>query len=151
MTKNVGTSLYLELRNGSRTAQVLIVPPVRNPLVDTHEPMRVLTRQISSANPRRSWRFYTSPARIDSLPTDDLTVASWSAVPLIEDISPFISGFAVGGWSLYTSPLAVGMSTDDLSEVSAGNTPNALIRRVLRARAEAGFEESLFATEPATV
>lgn len=146
MTKNVGTSLYLELRNSYRTAQVLIVPPVKNPLADTHEPLRILTRQISSSSPRRSWRFYTSPARIDALPTDDVTVASWSVVPLIQDIAPFLAGFSAGGWAIYQTPLAVEMSTDDLAEVSAGNTPNALIRRILRSRSEAGYEESLFLT-----
>jgi hypothetical protein len=148
MTKAVSSALYVELRNSTRTAQVLIIPPVKNPLADNHEPMRVLTRQISFANPRRAWRFYTSPARIDALPTEDLTVASWSAVPLIEDITSFLVGFSHGGWELYKSFLTVEMSTDDIAEVSASNTPNALIRRVLRSRIEAGFEEALFA-EPA--
>ena len=144
MTKNVGTSLYLELRNSYRTAQVLIVPPVKNPLAESHEPMRVLTRQISSTSPRRSWRFYTSPARIDALPTEDVTVASLSVLPLINDIAPFLSGFSNGGWELYKTPLAVQMSTDDIAEVASGNTPNALLRRVLRSRQEAGYDESLF-------
>jgi hypothetical protein len=144
MTKTTGVALYLELRFSSRTAQVIIVPPVKNPLADSHEPLRILTRQISLASPRKAWRFYTSPARIDGLPTDSVQIATWSAVPLIEDIAPFLSGFSSAGWSIYKTPIAVEMSTDDLSDVSGSNTPNALIRRILRARTEAGYEETLF-------
>lgn len=150
MTKTTGVALYLELRNSSRTAQVIVVPPVKNPLADSHEPLRILTRQISYVSPRKAWKFYTSPARIDGLPTDNLQIASWSAVPLIEDISPFLAGFASAGWSVYKNPLAIEMSTDDLSDVTGSNTPNALIRRILRARTEAGYEESLFENLEAT-
>lgn len=150
MTKTVGTALYIEFRSSSRTAQVIIVPPVKNPLADSHEPMRVLTRQISHVSPRKAWRFYTSPARIDALPTDNISVASWSAAPLIEDISPFLTGFAASGWGIYKEPVAVEMSTDDLADVTGSNTPNALIRRILRARTEAGYEEALFASPETT-
>lgn len=150
MTKTIGQALYFELRSHTRTAQVLVVPPVKNPLADNHEPLRILTRQISHANPRRAWRFYSSPARLDGLPTTDTTLAAWSAVPLIEDIAPFLSSFATSGWELYQKPVTVEMSTDDLAEVSASNTPNALIRRVLRARGEAGYEEALFASPDPT-
>lgn len=146
MTKTIGTALYLEFRNSTRTAQVIIVPPVKNPLADNHEPMRVLTRQISNISPRKAWRFYTAPARIDALPTDNISVATWTAAPLIEDISPFLTGFANAGWSLYKTPVAVEMSTDDIADVTGSSTPNALIRRILRARVEAGYEEALFET-----
>lgn len=144
MTKTPGTALYLEFRNSSRTAQVIIVPPVKNPLADSFEPLRVLTRQISHVSPRKSWRFYTSPARIDGLPTDNIQVASWTSAPLIEDISSFLAGFASAGWAVYKTPVAIEMSNDDLADVTGSNTPNALIRRILRARVEAGYEESLF-------
>lgn len=146
MTKTVGTSLYIEFRNPHFTTQVIIVPPVKNPVADTHEPMRVLTRRISHTSPRKAWRFYTSPARLDGLPTDNLRVATWSAIPLIDDISSFLVGFTAGGWSIYKQPVAVELSTDDLADVNANSTPNALIRRILRARIEAGYEEALFAS-----
>lgn len=151
MTKTTGTALYIELRSSYRTAQVILVPPVKNPVADTHEPMRILTRQISEVSPRKAWRFYTSPARIDALPTDNLSVATWSAAPLIEDITPFLTGFSAAGWAIYKTPVAVDMSTDDLSDVNASNTPNALIRRILRARVEAGYDEALFASSESSI
>lgn len=150
MTKTTGQALYVELRSATRTAQVILVPPVKNPLADSYEPLRILTRQISYANPRRSWRFYTSPTRLDGVPTTDTRLATWSAVPLIEDITPFLTGFANAGWEVYQKPVVVEMSTDDLAEVSSSNTPTALIRRILRARTEAGYSEELFET-PETV
>lgn len=146
--KSVGTALYMELRKHSHTAQILLIPSLQNPVASKQEPMRLLTRQISSVNPRRAWRFYTSSVRHEELPTDSLEVATNAVVDYVKDIEAYIAGFASGGWALYQQPIAVEMSTDDLTDVAGANTPNALIRRVLRARAEAGFEESLYAETP---
>lgn len=145
-SKKVGSALYLEMRKHSNTAQVIVLPPVHNPVTAKDEPMRLLTRQISAINPRRAWRFYTSPIRTENMPTDSVTVATQSVIPYINDIAPYVSGFMSGGWEIYKSPVAVEMSTDDVTEVASGNTPNALIRRIQRTRVEAGFDEALFTT-----
>jgi len=145
-SKKVGSVLYIEMRKHSHTAQVIVLPPVHNPVNAKDEPMRLLTRQISVANPRRSWRFYTSTIRTENMPTDSISVAALSVVPLINDIAPYVSGFISGGWEVYKNPVAVEMSTDDITEVASGNTPSALIRRIQRTRVEAGYEEALFTT-----
>jgi hypothetical protein len=149
--KAVGTALYIELRKHSNTAQILIVPSLQNPVASQQEPLRLLTRQISSVNPRRAWRFYTSTVRHEALPTESLEVATNAVIGYMKDIEAYIAGFSMGGWEMYQTPLAVEMSTDDLTDISGGNTPNALIRRVLRSRAEAGYEESLIAETPIEV
>ena len=137
-------ALYLELRRENNTSQVLLIPQVTNPSKGKTQKSKLITRQISSANPRRSWRYYSFKTVPLLEPTADSVRALVDAQPLIGEIGPFLAGYSAGGWKLVYQPLAVDMSTDDLNDVWDANTPNALMRRVLKARSEAGFPEALF-------
>jgi hypothetical protein len=150
MSKTVANVLYIELRRNSNTAQIVVVPPVLHPIRGTNTPAHILTRQISVKNPRRMWNFYASPEKINvprsgaGIGRDETII---DAGLYVNDFAPYFSGFSSGGWVLYKKPVAVGMSLDDLEDVIKGDTPNALLRRVLRVREEAGYEEALFASE----
>ncbi|MGL4998165.1 MAG: hypothetical protein ACRC5T_04290 [Cetobacterium sp.] len=146
MSKTIGSALYLELRRGTGTAQVLVTPTLAHPVRGTTIPVNVLTRQISSTNPRRGWKFYTTD--FSDFPTG-LTPneATAHTGKYINDITAYFLGLASGGWTLYESPLSVEMSLDDLEEIITTETPNALLRRMMRVRAEAGFMDELFASE----
>ena len=137
-------ALYLELRRDNNTSQVLLIPQVTNPSKGKTQKSKLITRQISSHNPRRSWRYYSFKSVPLLEPSADPMRSLVDAQPLTSEIGPFLSGYSAGGWKLIYQPLAVEMSSDDLNDVWDANTPNALMRRVLKARAEAGFPEALF-------
>lgn len=144
MSKAVATALYLEFRRENHTAQVILTPPVHNAVADKFENASVLNRQISDENPRRPWKFYSSENSSDLGFATSVEDATTRSLPILNELSSFFAGFVAGGWVLYQTPIAVDMSQDDLNDVSARETPNALIRRILKARAEAGFSEDLW-------
>jgi len=144
--KNLAYALYIELRKYASTAQIIVMPPIYNPVTDSQEPARMLTRQISSANPRRSWRFYSSKVRSETMPTNDLTLATSVVTPTLDELMPYFKGFSVGGWEAYKSPIAVGISFEDLDDVSKSSTPSAFMRRLNKVRVEAGYDEKLFSS-----
>lgn len=148
MSKTVANVLYIELRRGTNTAQIVVAPPVQHPVRGTVTPAHILTRQISVKNPRRMWNFYASPTVISApIPTLGLDKVIEQSAAYVNDFAPYFSGFASGGWALYKAPVAVGMSLDDLEDVIKGDTPAALLRRVLRVRSDAGYDDALFSAE----
>lgn len=146
MTKAIAKALYVELRKSHNTAQVLIVPPIRIEATGSPDSMRVLSRQISSTHPRRSWRFYKSPVPTEVYSTEDLATAVHQTIPFVQDIEHYFRGFKNAGWDVYQTPLSVEITYDDVKEVKEGSTPQALMRRLNRARIGAGYSEELFAT-----
>jgi hypothetical protein len=149
--KSVAKSLYLEFRRENHTAQVILTPPTNDPVSGKFESAHVLNRQISDANPRRPWKFYTSDNPSDLGFASTLEEGAQRSLPIVNELSSFFSGFYAGGWKLYQTPLVIEMSQDDLTSIASKETPNALLRRVLRARTEAGFSEDLWdALVPAT-
>lgn len=137
-------ALYLELRRDNHTSQVLLIPQVHNAVKGKTQKSKLITRQISSYNPRRSWRYYSFKTVPLLEPVADWSRSLTDVHPLMAEITPFFSGYSAGGWKLAYQPLAVEMSADDINDVWDANTPNALLRRVLKARKEAGFPEALF-------
>lgn len=144
MSKAVSTALYLEFRRENHTAQVIMTPPIYNSVADKYEPARVLNRQISDENPRRPWKIYQAEnsADLGFAPTPENGIER--ALPILNELSSFFAGFVSGGWVLYQVPLTIEMSQDDLNDLSSKETPNALIRRVLKARSEAKFSDDLW-------
>lgn len=144
VSKSVAKSLYLEFRRENHTAQVILTPPTNNPVSGKFESAHVLNRQISDANPRRPWKFYTSDNPSDLGLAATMEDGAKRSLPIVNELSSFFSGFYAGGWALYQTPLVIEMSQDDLTAIASKETPNALIRRVIRARTEAGFSDSLW-------
>ena len=144
MTKAVAKALYIEMRKYSNTAQVLILPPMKTNSLGEATPMRILSRQISTSHPRRSWRFYKSSVSSEIYETEDIDVAVTQTIPFIRDIEHYFRGFKNAGWEVYKTPLAVEATYEDLKDVKEGNTPQALMRRLNRARVGAGYSEELF-------
>lgn len=150
MTKAVGKALYLELRKGYRTAQIIVIPGFAESSTSPSVPMQVLTRQISATHPRKSWKFYSSNVPTNIYKTDEVQLGISQTVPFMQDIEHYFRGFADANWDLYKAPVAVELTYDDIREVSTHNTPQAFMRRLNRARVGAGYDESLFTTESTT-
>lgn len=144
MSKSLGTALYIELRRGVETSQVIISPQIYNPVLDKTQKSTVITRQISAENPKRSWRYYELKKTPIIEKSEDIerTVANIS--PLLQEISPFLVGYVSGGWKLFEKPIAVEMSVQDFDDLSHNKTPAAMLRRLIRARSEAGYPEEFF-------
>jgi hypothetical protein len=150
MTKSIAKALYLELRKGYRTAQIIVIPGFAETSTTPSNPMQVLTRQISEAHPRKSWRFYSSNVPTNIYKTDEVQLGISQTVPFIQDIEHYFRGFADANWDLYKSPIAIELTYDDVREVSTHNTPQAFMRRLNRARVGAGYDESLFTASEST-
>ena len=157
--KNVGYALYMETRLNEATSQAILIPSHHNEAKGTLEHAVVLTRQISEANPRRSWKYYKTSTTPELGKATDITDATSRSLSTLRELSPFFAGWSMGGWNFFeptpdnTSMLAIELSQDDLNDLGTEKTPQALIRRIMRSREEAGFPEDLFpvATPSATL
>ena len=143
-TNALATALYLELRRGTQTSQVIVTPQVYNPVTDKTQKGTIITRQISEINPKRSWRYYEFKNTPIVEKSEDVERTVSIIKPLLDEVSPFFVGYVSGGWELFQTPIAVELSTADLDDLADTKTPAALIRRLVRARSEAGFPEELF-------
>lgn len=146
MATLAGKALYMELRRGGSTTQALFVPQVTNPMNSQTQKAKGITRQISEAKQRASWRYMTSDSVAILEPTNELPRALANVVPFLEEIGSYVCGLADGQWKIVGTPVVVEMSAEDVNDVWEAKTPNALIRRALRARAEAGYPAELFTT-----
>lgn len=140
----LATALYLEMRRGTQTSQVIVTPQVYNPVTDKTQKGTIITRQISEANPKRSWRYYEFKNTPVLEKTSDVERTVSVIKPLLDEASPFFVGYVSGGWELFQTPIAVELSSADLDDLASTKTPAALIRRLVRARGEAGYPEELF-------
>ena len=144
--KVVGKALYLELRAGISTYQMLLTPdgissngrPV---------PATVYRRQISSAKPRRAWKTYSLPA---------LDLNAFGTYEVVEkDKALHIADSRVGymattlsqlksyGYTLYKQPLLIEVSQEDLESIRLSKTPYKILGRITRVRRTLGFGEYL--------
>ena len=146
MTKATSKALYIELRKYNNTAQIIVVPPMQVGASGVFDPMRLLSRQISTSHPRRAWRFYKSPTASEIHENPSLETATIQATPFIKDVEHYFRGFRRSGWDLYKTPVSVEMTYDDIKEIQEGNTPQAFMRRLTRARIGAEYSEELFET-----
>ena len=149
----IGKALYMELHRGSNTAQVIITPPVHNPVTDTRQKSVTMTRSTDPSVQRRAWRFYTSKVDVAVEQNADLSLLSVMDLiaPIAQEVGSLLAGYQTGGWMMYKKPLVVEMTTDDFMDISELKTPQALVRRIMRAREVGGYSESLYAgltTEP---
>lgn len=148
MAKLNQRAIYVEMTKDTRTSQVLLTPPSYNPTTDTMDQIRVMARKVSELHPKRSWKTYRTkkifevPSEPTVTPTLDMVIED--SVPYLKDISDFFLGYSAGGWEMRMHPLTVEMSYDDIRDVREGKTPAALMRRITRVRAEAGFPTSIY-------
>jgi len=149
-----GRALYLEFRRDGYTNQFIFTPEISDPVTKTVIPLGLLSRQISATNPRRQWRHRFSSVESTLDPSGRtflhlaVTQAVEQAAQRVDVFLSYINSMHLGGWTLYRQPLAVEVSAMDVADFAAQNTPNALIRRVDRARAEANFDKSYWDAAP---
>lgn len=150
MAKSVGVALYLEFRREENTQQFLFTPEVVSPESGKVVNMYFISRQVSAANPRRSWRFRECPtvskgdAYGNIAPISDPQAALAVAAERVEFVQSYLSSMESGGWTLYKMPLAIEMTGEDALKIEKRESPAALVRRLVNARAAADFDESFW-------
>lgn len=159
MDKNtvIGKALYLEFRRENYTLQMVLLPDSIDEL-GNYKPVSLMRRQISSYHPRKSWRFdspsYSTTPTLkeyavgadNTMNVLDLTTAKFVAKMNLQFIKPLLSQVHHQGWTLQNKPIAVEFSHEDRTLVEGKNTPQGLVRRILRSREVFGFDKELFTT-----
>jgi hypothetical protein len=154
----VGEALYLEFRKGVNTAQVIITPEALTS-AGVYVPTSTWRRQISQWSPRKQWSLYTPEGEVvrgrsenaklsGSLGIGNSAVGAYeysaeALLPLTTTLNNLINN----EWALFEKPIVVEFSEEDLANTINNETPQALIRRILRVRKEFGFPEELIAEE----
>lgn len=158
MDKNkvLGKALYLEFRRGAYTLQLVVTPEA----IDENgefRPTTLMRRQISEHHPRKSWRFDTAgnsqrTTRQSEVVTPegsfkqfDLAEGKFKAKEALQFVKPILSQVFHQGWELQKQPVAIEFSLEDLALIRENNTPQGLVRRILRSRDALGFDKNLFA------
>jgi len=160
----VGYALYTEFRKEGHTLQVIYTPESMLTKTDTtpsgkteiYVPSSIWRRQISEHTPRRPWRAYSQEWSVVNNRREyrvanngkaemlDLEKSKVYGVSGLLFMDRTFASLVEQGWSLYKEPIVVEYSKEDLIDTSEWNTPNALIRRILRARKALDFSDDLF-------
>ena len=158
---SAGKALYLEFRKQQYTYQMVVMPNTISMDGTTIIPATVLTRRISTWNPRRNWGF--SDNRRSRIVIDRDPVAGfvqYEAERAREIASELFKSLGLDStlnqlfhkeWTLFKTPLVVEYSYKDITTAQTSKTPNDLIRRIQRSREAAGWGESYFNEEEVAV
>jgi len=143
-TKVVGKALYLELRNGTQTYQMLLTPDGVSS-TGRAVPSTLYRRQISKSKPRRAWKTYSLPAlplnSFGIYETQSLDDAIQSANDRITYISTTINQLNSYSYKLYKKPILVEVAQEDLESIRLSKTPYKVLGRITRVRKTLGFGE----------
>jgi len=148
-TTVVGKALYLELRRGGYTTQVLMTPEAMN-LSGKLVPMTCYKRRISASEPRKSWKQvsagFTSEKDINTgtifqMSTDHAIATVANRLQFVDNL---FNQMISQGYTLYKSAIAVEVTHEDLDEIRMGKTPYKILGRITRCRRTLNFGEDLF-------
>jgi hypothetical protein len=147
-TKVIGKALYLEMRNGLHTMQLVMTPEgltTSNKLV----PMTVYRRRISKVQPRKTWKqisAHTAPEMNASgqIAQYSLEQAQLVAKDKLSFTDSIFNQLVMQGWTLFKQPIAVEVTPEDMDDVRLGKTPYKILGRITRCRRTLGFGEELF-------
>jgi hypothetical protein len=142
--KVVGKALYLELRAGTSTYQLLLTPDGISSN-GRAVPATVYRRQISSAKPRRAWKTYSLPAldlnAFGTYEVADKDKALQTADSRVGYLATTLSQLKSYSYVLYKQPLLIEVSQEDLESIRLSKTPYKILGRITRVRRTLGFGE----------
>jgi len=140
----VGKALYLELRTGLQTYQMLLTPDGISSN-GRAVPATMYRRQISSAKPRRAWKTYSLPSlslnAFGTYETVDKDNALQNADSRVGYMASTFSQLKSYGYTLYKQPLLIEVSQEDLESIRLSKTPYKILGRITRVRRTLGFGE----------
>jgi hypothetical protein len=147
MAKKPKYALYMEMTKDIRGAQLILTPPLTNLATETDIKTKVFARKISAVHPRRSWNTYNTRYHYQPEKSSytDLTIEA--TAPVLNNVNEILIGYVASGWKMTSEPIVVEMTYDDERDVEEGKAPAALVRRISRARAEAGYPSTVWKSE----
>lgn len=145
----VGKALYLELRNGNYTNQIIMMPEGVN-ANGSYVPTITYRRRISASTPRKTWRVMSSLFRSERNPDGQLVpLGREHALSTVTDRLGYNKGLfdqlAAGGYKIWKQPITVEVTKEDLVDAYNGKTPYKVIARITRSRKALNFGDALFA------
>lgn len=147
-TAVAGKALYLELRSGDYTTQLILTPEgftTSNKLV----PLTLYRRRISKVQPRKTWKQISanqspecdSMGKIAQYSIEQATLVARDKVSFTDSL---FNQLVNNGWVVYKQPIVVEVTPEDLDDVRLGKTPYKILGRITRCRRTLGFGEALF-------
>lgn len=144
----LATAVLLEHKDGAWTRQQILIPAVKFEGEWTRPMM--LQRYIASHSPRKQWRIYLGPSINFG---GDADKENPTLAQFMENIGRQIRYFSVGAHferaikdnNTRAVPYVLAdLSEADIREARGGKAPAALLRRIQRARVEAGYPEHAY-------
>jgi hypothetical protein len=144
--------LYIESKRSgtSNTYQAIVFPPLERTTVAGVQKKRsgVLWRSISTTHPRKKWRFMGNSQKHTEGTAANSYEAFASVRGPVKEYAELIRRYAPKyateySWGLVEKPLVVELSEEDIQNYFDKKTPNALIRRIMKARSTANYPELL--------
>lgn len=139
----LATAMLLEYKEGAWTKQQILIPSVK--VGDSWSRPLLLQRWIASHSPRKQWRIYRGPSVVfteENTLDDALSIAS-NALGYFSVTKHFAT--ALENQETRAIPVVLADLTEaDAHEALAGKAPSALLRRIQRARLEAGYPEHAY-------
>lgn len=148
-TTVVGKALYLEMRRGGYTTQVLMTPEAIT-LAGKVVPMTCYKRRISKLEPRKTWKQVSSMFSSEKDPvTGSLfmmnTEHALATVPnRLQFVDNLFNQMIGQGYTLFKEPITVEVTHDDLEDIRKSATPYKILGRITRCRRALNFGEALF-------
>lgn len=145
----VGKALYLELRRGRVTDQVLITPEGISE-TGRYVPMATYRRRVSESAPRKSWKQQCTLFRSEIHPDTNQLVQLGAeyALATVKDRVGYMTGLFEQlvslGYTVYRQPLAIEITPKDLDDVAKGKVPYSAMHRLNQSRLAAGFSAQVF-------
>jgi hypothetical protein len=151
----IGKALYLELvptdtSADSRITQILITPEAYDH-TGNFVGMALHSRTISPSSPRKQWRINFSDVNNKEVFDSRVLTGVGMSSPLAQELAvKMVARFEASlakqvsyKFVVRNRPIVVEVSALDLNEISKYSTPQALMRRLQKARVACGFPEKL--------
>lgn len=147
-----GSAVYAELRDGDNTIQMIFTPAFNHPDNGNYVTSRLIYRNGSLANARRSWRHEFSPGKRENLEPSTLSEMSSTKIRqmyTVNQVTPAASLIATAvsaNWKMYRTPLVFDLDAADLRQLAdiKDTTPSFILRRIPAIRNSAGFTDSVY-------
>jgi hypothetical protein len=144
----IGKALYLELRDGAVTQQVLFTPEGITS-GGKYVPLTTYRRRISATAPRKAWRQMTTMFMSERDPSGNLIqLGKEHALATVLDRVSYTEGLfnqlTNNDYRIHGKPITVEVTSDDLEDVRLGKTPYKVLGRITRSRRVLDFGEALF-------
>jgi hypothetical protein len=146
-TNAIGKAVYMEMRRGSQTTQMILMPEVS--VANRIVPMSLFRRNITSSSPRRAWRqsstAYKSTHNEGVFVQLDKELALATFDVRMRDFESVFKQLVSYGYTVYKQPIVVEITEQDAMDASNNKTPYKVLGRITRSRRALDFGESLFA------